>query len=153
MIIERAIGLAFCPSIALYRSFLKHCTLTNKVTGIIWRDLSKPPQRRQCPYLRPLWLSIGNHSVICVLWLWHFLYSVGPHPVLASIYTLSLCRGHSRLVWLAMQETLTLPGYLVSPLVCRVLECLPWCSIVGATVTVHQFFCILHRAKFQTGGA
>ena len=20
----------------------------------------------------------------------------------------------------------------------------PWCSIVGATVTVHQFFCILH---------
>ena len=23
-------------------------------------------------------------------------------------------------------------------------ECPPWCSIVGATVTVHQFFCILH---------
>ena len=25
-----------------------------------------------------------------------------------------------------------------------VYECPPWCSIVGATVTVHQFFCILH---------
>ena len=25
-----------------------------------------------------------------------------------------------------------------------VLEWQPWCSIVGATVTVHQFFCILH---------
>ena len=25
-----------------------------------------------------------------------------------------------------------------------VRECPPWCSIVGATVTVHQFFCILH---------
>ena len=25
-----------------------------------------------------------------------------------------------------------------------VRECQPWCSIVGATVTVHQFFCILH---------
>ena len=25
-----------------------------------------------------------------------------------------------------------------------VRECLPWCSIVDATVTVHQFFCILH---------
>ena len=24
------------------------------------------------------------------------------------------------------------------------IECPPWCSIVGATVTVHQFFCILH---------
>ena len=24
-----------------------------------------------------------------------------------------------------------------------VRECPPWCSIVGATVTVHQFFCIL----------
>ena len=25
-----------------------------------------------------------------------------------------------------------------------VRECPPWCSTVGATVTVHQFFCILH---------
>ena len=36
----------------------------------------------------------------------------------ASIYTLSLCRGHSRRVRLAKQETLTPPGHLVSPLVC-----------------------------------
>ena len=28
-------------------------------------------------------------------------------------------------------------------------ECPPWCSIVGATVTVHQFFCILH-SRIQT---
>ena len=28
-----------------------------------------------------------------------------------------------------------------------VRECPPWCSIVGATVTVHQFFCILHWSK------
>ena len=26
----------------------------------------------------------------------------------------------------------------------RVSECPPWCSIVGATMTVHQFFCLLH---------
>ena len=25
-----------------------------------------------------------------------------------------------------------------------VRECPSWCSIIGATVTVHQFFCILH---------
>ena len=25
-----------------------------------------------------------------------------------------------------------------------VRECPPWCSIVGATVKMHQFFCILH---------
>ena len=32
-------------------------------------------------------------------------------------------------------------------------ECPPWCSIVGATVTMHQFFCILHwhiELKFYT---
>ena len=29
--------------------FHKHCTLTNKATGIVWRALSKPPQRRQSP--------------------------------------------------------------------------------------------------------
>ena len=62
----------------------------------------------------------------------------------ASIYTLSLCRGHSWRVRLAKQETLTPPGHLVSSLVCRVHECPPWDFIVGATVTVHQFFCILH---------
>ena len=43
-----------------------------------------------------------------------------------SIYTLSLCRGHSWRVRLAKQETLTLPGHLVSPLVCRG----PWMSTV-----------------------
>ena len=37
----------------------------------------------------------------------------------ASIYTLSLCRGYSWRVRLAKQETLTPPGHLVSPLVCR----------------------------------
>ena len=37
----------------------------------------------------------------------------------ASIYTLSLCRGHSWRVRLAKQETLTPPGHLVSPLVYR----------------------------------
>ena len=62
----------------------------------------------------------------------------------AAIYTLSLCRGHSWRVRLAKQETLTPPGHLVSPLVCRGL----WMSTVvlyfGATVTVHKFFCILH---------
>ena len=36
-----------------------------------------------------------------------------------SIYTLSLCRGHSWRVRLAKQETLTSPRHLVSPLVCR----------------------------------
>ena len=43
-----------------------------------------------------------------------------------SIYTLSLCRGHSWRVRLAKQETLTPLGHLVSPLVCRG----PWMSIV-----------------------
>ena len=59
------------------------------------------------------------------------------------IYTLSLCRGHSCLVRLAKQETLTPPGHLLSWFA-GVREFPSWCSIIGATVTVHQFFCILH---------
>ena len=69
-----------------------------------------------------------------VLWLWHFLYRVSVHiQCQASIYTLSLCRGHSWRVRLAKQETLTPPGHLVSPLVCRG----PWMSTV-------VFYCWCH---------
>ena len=55
----------------------------------------------------------------------------------ASIYTLSLCRGHSWRVRLAKQETLTPPGHLVSPLVCRG----PWMS-TGALLLAPQWQCI-----------
>ena len=64
VIIERTIGLVLGPSTALYEPFLKHCTLTNKVVGTIWRALSKPPQRRQGPDLCPLWLLVGTPSAI-----------------------------------------------------------------------------------------
>ena len=47
VIIEKTIGLVLGPFTALYRSFLKRCTLTSKAVGTIWRALSKPPQRRQ----------------------------------------------------------------------------------------------------------
>ena len=62
VIIERTIGLVLGPSTALYEPFLKHCTLTNKAVGTIWRALSKPPQRRQGPDLCPLWLLVGTPS-------------------------------------------------------------------------------------------
>ena len=64
LIIKRTIGLVLGPSTALYRPFLKHCTLTNKAVGTIWRALSKPHQRRQGPNLRPLWLLVGTPSAI-----------------------------------------------------------------------------------------
>ena len=35
VIIERTIGIVLGPSTALYRSFLKHCTLANKAVGTI----------------------------------------------------------------------------------------------------------------------
>ena len=54
VIIERTIVLVLGPSTALYEPFLKHCTLTNKAVGTIWRALSKRPQRRQGPDLFPL---------------------------------------------------------------------------------------------------
>ena len=62
VIIERTIGIVIGPRTALYRPFLKHCTLTSKAVGTIWRALSKPPQRRQGPDLRPLWLLVGTPS-------------------------------------------------------------------------------------------
>ena len=62
VIIERTIGLVFGPFTALYRSFLKRCTLTNKVVWTLWRALTKPPQRRQGPNPRPLWLLVRTHS-------------------------------------------------------------------------------------------
>ena len=43
LITERTIGLVLGPCTALYRPFLKHCTLTNKTVGTICRVLSKPP--------------------------------------------------------------------------------------------------------------
>ena len=58
----RTIGLVLSPFTALYRLFLKRCTLTNKAVGNIWRALSKPPQRRQGPNPRPLWLLVGTPS-------------------------------------------------------------------------------------------
>ena len=61
-IIERTIGLVLGPFTALYRSFLKRCSLTNKAVGTIWRALSKPPQRQQGPDPRPLWLLVGTPS-------------------------------------------------------------------------------------------
>ena len=64
LIIEMTIGLVLGPYTALYRPFLRHCTLNNKAVGTIWRALSKPPQRRQGPDLRPLLLLVGTPSVI-----------------------------------------------------------------------------------------
>ena len=62
VIIERTISLLLGPSSALYISVLKHCTLTNKTLGTIWRDLSKPPQRRQALILVPSDLIVSRDS-------------------------------------------------------------------------------------------
>ena len=61
-IIKRTIDLVLGPFTALNRSFLKHCTLTNKAVGTIWRTLSKPPQRRQGPNPCFLRLLVGTPS-------------------------------------------------------------------------------------------
>ena len=76
-----------------------------------------------------------------MLWLWHFLYSVGPHQM-SSLHIYPLCHGHSWWLRLAKQETMTPPGHLVSPLVCRglwmstaVLYC--WCHSDSASVLLY----------------
>ena len=64
VITKKTIGLVLGPSTSLYRSFLKHCTPTKNAVGSMWRDLSKPPQRRQGPDPSSLWLLVGTPSVL-----------------------------------------------------------------------------------------
>ena len=58
--IEKTINLKLCHFAAVYIYFLMRCTLTNKAVGHIRRASSKPPQRQQDPYPRPLWLLVGT---------------------------------------------------------------------------------------------
>ena len=78
-----------------------------------------------------------------VLWLWHFLYSVGLHPVSSlQIYTFVVSRAFK--AGAASQAGgAVLPGTWSHLWFAGVRECPSWCSIVGATVTIHHFFCIL----------
>ena len=80
-IIERTIGLVFGPFTVLYRSFLKRCTLTNKLktvpVGTVWRVLSKPLQRRQgTEHSPPLIVSQDSISH----WTWARLQIGGAQP-------------------------------------------------------------------------
>ena len=72
----------------------------------------------------------------------------------ASIYTLSLCGSHSCRAWQAKQETLTPPGHMVSPLVCRgplmstvVLYC--WCHSDSASGLLHSTFSLKNAVEKQ----
>ena len=80
---------------------------------VIWISLFSSPRgvRLKCYYA---------FFLVCCGCDTSHMHVVSAHiQCLASIYTLSLCRGHSWRVRLAKQETLTPPGHLVSPLVCR----------------------------------
>ena len=74
----------------------------------------------------------------------HFQYQ-------ASIYTLSLCHGHSWRVRLAKQETLTPPGHLVSPLVCRgpwISTAVLYCRCHSESASVLLYLTSLYSNKF-----
>ena len=98
----------------------------------------------------------------CILWrieltfsIWLYSYIVSVNiQCQAFIYTLSLCLGHSWRERLAKQETLTPPGHLVSPLVCRgpwistlVLYC--WCHSDSASVLLYIFYICLNNATLH----
>ena len=63
----------------------------------------------------------------------------------ASIYTISMCHGHSWRVRLDKQESLTPPGHLVSPLVCwdpwmSTVVLYSWCHSDSASVLLYFTF-------------
>ena len=64
VMIEKTIVLVLGPSSALYRLFIKHCTLTHNSVDTIWPVLPKPPKSSQGPGRRPLLLLVGSPLVI-----------------------------------------------------------------------------------------
>ena len=77
-----------------------------------------------------------------VLWLWHFLYSVGPHPV-SSLHKYTFVVSRAFMAGAASQAgDADSSGHLVSPLVCSgpwmstvVLYC--WCHSDSASVLLY----------------
>ena len=70
-IIERTLGLVLDPFTALYRSFLKSCTLTNKAVGTIWRALSKPVHAEATGSWSPSPLIVIRDSFS--FWTWAYI--------------------------------------------------------------------------------
>ena len=65
LIIERTIGLVFGPSTALYRPFLKHCTLTNTLRrGLYDRPCPKLLRGDKILFFNHLWLLAETPSAI-----------------------------------------------------------------------------------------
>ena len=80
-----------------------------------------------------------------VLWLWHFLYNVDPHPV-PSLHIYAFVVSRAFMAGAASRagdaDSSRAPGFTSG--LQGSMNVQPWCSIVGATMTVHQFFCSLH---------
>ena len=62
LIIERMIGLVLGPSTTMYRSFLKHCTLTNKAVGDYMTGLVQTSSEERRP--RSSSLLVGTPLVL-----------------------------------------------------------------------------------------
>ena len=110
--------------------------------GTIWRALSKPPQRRHGPDLCPLWLLVGTPSAIipelAAVWAGSTVPREGFYSSVIMFF--SWCAVAVALPIYCRSTSIVKPPYIPS-VVSRAF--MTWCSIVGAIVTVHQFFCIL----------
>ena len=82
-----------------------------------------------------------------VLWLWHFLYIVSVNVQCQAFMCFCCVAGINDGCGWPIRRRWLLPGTLSHLWFAGVRECPPWCSIVGATVTVHQVFCILHYSS------
>ena len=115
-------------SVLLYFTFLSHLfPLTCGAGSIV------PSEALDSSVIMPFsWYVVGTSTYIVLVHI----------QCQASIYTLLLCLGHSRRVRLAKQETLTPPGHLVSPLICRgpwmsTVVLYSWCNSDSASVLLY----------------
>ena len=86
------------------------------------------------------------------LFLWYsFIFNVLITHEIITFQDICICQQIQRLLKIWTIWTDSRPGTWSNLSFAGVRECPPWCTIVGATVTVHQFFCILYVALIISG--
>ena len=115
-------------NLRVFPQFSRFCTLTKKVVGTIWWDLTKPPQVRQNADTRP----------ICLLWLLRAL----------DLSRRTDCAKHSQL-WRMLQYIFDTMCFKPKMSVCCILMASPQWSAVGPRFVYGEYVQVLNVCRFD----